>query len=57
MEFSEVKEVKRYSQSRVQNPGNIYLPSRIREKVDFKVGDDVKLFVNEEEKAVLIKSL
>ena len=57
MQFSEVKEVKKYSQSRVQDPGNVYLPSRVRELVNFEIGDDVKLFVNKEEKAVLIKSL
>ena len=57
MQFNEVTEVKRYSRSTVQSPGNIYLPAKIREKVNFNVGDNVKLFVNEEEKAVLIKSI
>ena len=51
-----VEKIKKYDQARVYEPGNIYLPQLMREKIGLNIGDYVKLLLNEEDGAILIRS-
>lgn len=52
--FEEI--TKKFNESKLSEPGSIYLPGRIREEVGLAIGDKVKLLVDREEKAILIKT-
>ena len=53
MAFEEI--TKKFNESKLSEPGSIYLPGRIRKEVGLAVGDKVELLVDKEEKSILIK--
>ena len=53
MAFEEI--TKKINESKVQNPGNIYIPGGIREEIGLEFGDEVQILVDKKEKAILIK--
>ena len=54
MAFEEI--TKKFNESKLSEPGNIYLPGKIREEVGLAIGDKVELLVDKKEKAILIKT-
>ena len=56
MSFSEFKRTEKFDHGKLVDPGRIYIPAPIREVLNFNVGDEFKLLVDEEEKSILIKT-
>lgn len=49
------KPVEDKSSQKIRGVGTVYLPKNIRESINLKVGEDVKLLVNRESQEVLIR--
>ena len=53
MAFEAVK--KEIKESKMLNPGQIYIPSEIRRKLDFNIGDNFEVLANAEDQELLIR--
>ena len=53
MAFEAVK--KEIKESKMLNPGQIYIPSEIRRKLDFNIGDNFEVLANVEDQELLIR--
>ena len=46
---------KQVNESKMLNPGQLYIPSEIRKRLDFNIGDKFEVLANVEDRELLIR--